>query len=540
MDARLFSEVEPTDVYTGRIWIKPSTATAYMRLGSTWVSLGSAGDLVTYQRVTILIDNVDVTSLIEKDSLNITDVLTVEVDTCTFRLLDSTGSSKPIVGQEVLVFYKETSSSTPEIRFAGYITEVPQSQFAQGKYVYEVMCVDYTQELNKHLVVETYERQTAGYIIKDIISKYAKTLGSFYVQDGPIITFKAFNYKYPMECLEELAGLTGYDWYVDYERNVHFFIDTTTDASLELNETASTGEFKELVVTVMKEELQNTITVRGGFEFSALFTQEKVADGTQDSFALRYKSFSPISVFVDIGGGYVQKTLGIDNIDTSGVDFIYNAAEKVVKNLDYAVLTAGHKLKVTYRYKKPILALIDDDASIELMKQLEGGDGVYEGPLIVDETIETKKQAQDRGHATLNQYSNPLIEGSFITTQFGYKSGQLLTINLPSRGINAQYLIRQVSATSLGMGNFEYEVTFGTTLKGLTEYLIQLHKASSPEFERTGEILARLKIAPDDGYAIADSGLAYSKRNTTTDPYKWSNDGGTTLGKGQYGLVSFS
>lgn len=540
MDARLFSESIPTSVFTGRIWVKPSTATAYLRLGSTWVSLGSAGDPVTYKRITIWIDSVDITNLIEKDSLNITDILTKEVDTCTFRLLDSTGNNKPQIGQEVLVFYREMASSTPELRFAGYISEAPQSQFAPNKYVYEIMCMDYTQELNKHLVVETYESKTAGYIIKDILSTYAKTLGGFYVQDGPIIGFKAFNYKYPMECLEELAELTGYDWYVDYERNIHFFADNTTEASLELNEIASTGEFKDLTVSIMKEELQNTVTVRGGFEFSVLFTQENIADGIQDSFALRYTPYSPISVFVDIGGGYVTKTLGIDNIDTAGVDFVYNAAEKVIKNLDHAVLTAGHKLKVTYKYKKPILALVDNDASIELMKELEGGDGIYEGPLVVDETIETKVQAQDRGKAILSQFSNPLIEGTFITTQFGYRSGQLLTVNLPSRGINSQYLIRQVSATSLGMGNFEYEITFGTTLKGLTDYLIGLHKNSSPEFERTDEILARLKIAPEDAFAIADSGLTYSKRNTTTDPYKWSNDAGTTPNKGQYGLVSFS
>ncbi len=539
MDARIFSESEPTSVFTGRIWIKPSTATAYMRMGSSWIAMGSAGDPVIYQRLTILIDNIDVTPFVEKGSLNITDILTVEVDTCTFRLLDSTGSNKPSVGQEVLVFYKETVSSISELRFAGYISEAPQEQFASGKYAYEIMCVDYTQELQKHLVVETYENRTAGYIIRDIVSTYAKTLGSFFVQDGPTITFKSFNYKYPMECLEELAELTGYDWYVDYERNVHFFVDTTTLASLELNETGSSGEFKELLVTIMKEELQNTVTVRGGFEFSALFTQENVADGIQDSFALRYEAFSPISVFVDTGGGYVQKTLGIDNIDTSGVDFVYNVAEKVIKNVDHAVLTAGHKLKVTYKYKKPILALVDDDTSIDLMKQLEGGDGVYEGPLIVDETIETKTQAIDRGKATLNEFANPLIEGSFITTQFGYRSGQLLTVNLPSRNINSQYLIRQVSATSLGMGNFEYEITFGTTLKGLTEYLILLHKDSRPIFERTDEILAKLKVAPAETIGITDSGLSKSLRDTVASPYKWSNDGGTTPGKGQYNKASW-
>lgn len=539
MDARLFSESEPTSIFTGRIWIKPSTATAYMRLGSTWVSLGSAGDPVTYKRVTVWIDSTDVTALVEKGSLNITDILTKEVDTCTFRLLDSTGSNKPLVGQEVLVFYRETAIATPTLRYAGYISEAPQEQFAQDKFAYEIMCVDYTQELNKNLVVEVYENVTAGSIIKDILGTYAKTIGGFFVQDGPTINFIAFNYKYPMECIEELAELSGYDWYVDVERNVHFFVSTTTAAPFSLTETSASGEFSNLSISVNKEELQNTVTVRGGFEFSSLFTQEEVADGIQDSFPLRYAPFAPISVFVDSGSGYVSKTLGIDNIDTTGVDFVYNGAEKVIKNLDFALLSSGHKIKVTYKYKKPILALVDDDSSIDLMKQLEGGDGVYEGPLIVDKEIETKAQARDRGKAHLSGRSNPMVEGTFTTQQFGYRSGQILTVNLPSRGINTTYLIHQVSATSLGMGEFTYEVTFATTLKGLTEYLIQLHKDSRKIFERTDEILDRLKIAPDEAILVADTVPTESRRDTTVSPYKWSNDAGTTPGKGQYNKASW-
>ena len=133
-----------------------------------------------------------------------------------------------------------------------------------------------------------------------------------------------------------------------------------------------------------------------------------------------------------------------------------------------------------------------------------------------------------------------MVEGSFTTTQYGYRSGQILTIDIPSRGVaNKQYLIQNVSATSLGMGNFEYEITFATKLKGLTDYLIQLHKDSRPIFIREDEILARLKVVTAEEFQLADSGLAESRRNTTTNPYKWCNDAGTTPGKGQYGKASW-
>lgn len=541
MHSPILSETEPTNVYTGKIWIRPSTAQAYMRMGQIWSPLGSSSGGITFKNITVFIDGQDKTSLVEKNTLSIEDILTREVNTCSFSILDETNDFKPEVGQEVVIFYKETTSSTPVLEFAGKIEEVPQTKVGIGIYRYELTCMDYTQELNRQLVVETYTSQTAGDIIKDIIDNYAPGLGaSVYVQDGVTVDYIAFNYKYPMECITEIAELIGYDWYVDYDRQVHFFASDTNDAPYDINETATSGDYKDLEIFVHKSELKNIQVVRGGYEFSALYTQEEVADGTQESFPYRYTPYTPLSVYVDTGGGYVQKTLGIDNIDTSGYDFVYNSAEKTIKNLDLAILTAGHKIKLTYKYKKPILAYVDDETSIQLMVGYEGGDGKYEAPLIIDDSIETKDQARARGQAELTQYSNPLVEGSFTTTQYGYKSGQILTIDIPTRGYNdRQYLIQQVTAISLGMGNFEYQITFASLLKGLIDYLIQLHKDSRKEFTRTDEILDRLKIIATEAIQVGDSGLGESRRNTTASSYKWSNDGGTTTGKGQYNLASW-
>ncbi len=538
MDIKIYSETPPDATYTGRIWIKPSTATAYMKLGSTWVTLGSAGDVVDYQNVTVWLDGVDITRHIKKNTLSIEDILTKEVNTCMFALEDP--DDFPRVGQECIVYYRASEVATPEIIFAGYIEEAPQERIAHDKYVYDVTCSDYTQELNKRNVTEVYESMSAGDIIKDIINNYATSLGTYYVQDGPTVDYIAFNYKYPLECIEEICELTGYDFYVDYQRNIHFFSSETYEAPYELDETSSSGDYKDLVITINKSELQNVATVRGGYELSDLYTQEEVADGVQESFTLRYKPYAPISVYVDVGGGYSQKTVGIDNIDPTGTDFVVNVSEKVIKNSDYAVLSSGHKIKVTYKYKKPILAYKEDYASIAAMIEYEGGDGIHEAPLIVDDTIETKEQARARAEAQLLDNSNPIVEGTFITTQHGYKSGQILTINLPSRNINnRQYLIQEVASTSLGMGKFEYEVTFATKLKGLTDYLIQLHKDSRKVFERTDEILDLLKRIDAESFIVDDDSLTKALRNTTSSPFKWSNDAGTTTGKGQWNKASW-
>lgn len=542
MDARIISESIPTAVRTGSIWIKPSVMTAYLRLGNNWIPLASGGtDVITFQNITLLINGVDRTDFLESNSLSIDDILTQEVNTCSFNLIDETQNAtyKPQIGQEVHIFYRETIYSDPYLIFAGRISEMPQSQFSIKKYIYAITCTDYTQDLQRNLVVESYTNQLAGDIIRNIVATWGKTLGTFYVENGLLINYISFNYQFPDICITQIAELIGYDWYVDYEKQVHFFPPSTNDAPYQLTDNISDGEYRGLEISIDKSSLKNKQIVRGGYQYSDLFSEEQVADGTQLSFNLKYEAFTPISVYVNVGGGYVLHTLGIDNIDESGFDFVVNQTEKIIKNLDHAVLSAGHKIKITYKYKIPIFVQAEDNTSMALMKQYEGGDGIYEGELIVDEAIETKEAARQRALAELVQYSNPLIEGSFTTIQSGYRSGQLLTVNIPSRNINSQYLIRSVTITSIGLGLLEYEITFATKLKGLTDFLIYLFDNGKKVFERTDEILDTLKTFTGDSIIIGGSVPDYSFRNPTTSPYKWSDDAETTIGKGRYGLSSW-
>lgn len=537
MDAYIFDENEPTGGYTGRIWIKSSTMTAYFKMGLSWIPIqvGNIVDVIDFGKVTLLIDNIDKTDLLTINSLTISDVLTSEVNTCSFELADLTGTNKPIVGQEIQFYYKPETDLI--LIFAGRITDVPQVKIGQGTYIYEVNCLDYTQDLQRNLVIGTYSTQTAGAIIKDIINTYAKSLGTFNVEDGENVEYIAFNYKYPLECIEELCNLTGYDFYVDYEKNVHFFDATENPAPYSLTDDIADGEYRDLAISIDKSSLINKQTVRGGYQFSELFTEEQVADGIQEAFNLKYEPYTPIKVYVDVGAGYVEKTLGIDNIDI-GVDFVVNVNEKNIKNEDHVTLTAGHKIKITYEYKMPVLGQLESKESIAMMKAYEGGDGVYEGDLIIDETIETMAAAKLRARAELNQYSNPLVEGSFVTTQYGYKSGQLLTVNIPSRQIDNEYIIREVTSSSLGNGLFEYEVTFASIQSGFPEFLRYLFDSGKKIFERTDELLSVIKSL-EDGFTLEDKNLDHYSVNITTNPYKWCNDAGTTPDKGRYNLCQW-
>jgi len=546
MDWKIISDTAPTNCFTGKLWIQPGITnvkptSAFLKMGNTFLQIATT-DVIpfTYKRITYLIDGVDKSDLVEKNSLTIDDVLTSEVDTCSFILNDYDGDSKPQIGQEVVIFYKQTSTSNPEIRFAGKISEAPQRRYSLGVYAYDVACVDYTQDLQKRQVVENFTSEYAGDIIKSIVNEYALELGTYHVQDGILVDYISFNYTYPLECIIELAELTGYDWYVDYEKNIHFFARTTNDAPYELTETADVDneEYKDLNISVDKTQLNNTQIVRGGYQFSSDYTQTWVVQAGQTELPIAYKPYVPDSGAIELSiDGGANITPGIDNIDTTD-DYVVNVSEKTLKDQN-TNWVGGEVITLVYKYKIPILAKVKDSASINLMKQYEGGDGIYEGEIIVDDTIETKDAARQRGQSVIDIYSNPLVTGSFMTTKYGYRSGQLLTIDIPSRDIDSTYLIQNVTATSIGNGEFEYEVTFATRLKGLTDFLISLYDNGKKVFERTDEVLDTLEVMEEEEITVTDSVPAGTTKDIDANPYVWSNDAETTEHRGRWELCEW-
>lgn len=460
---------------------------------------------------TITINAVDKTSMIKAKSLSIKDALTSKVDTCSFILEDIAGTNKPQEGQEVIVTYGGTKI------FAGNIIRKPQTQISPGIYKYAVNCVDYSRSLDKKLVVQSYTEKTCAYIINDIITKYTSGFTQNHVQTGPTVNFIAWNYKPVGQCIKELARLTHYDWYVDYDKDIHFFARETNAAPYELNETASSGRYKGLSIDIDKSQLKNRVFVRGGYYLSNLYTQEKVADGEQLEFLLAYGPQTPMKVYVDD----VEKTLGIDNIDTAGKDFVVNVTEKTIKNLDYAKLTAGQVFKATYTYKVPILCMVEDTESQNAVKAIEGGDGIYEA-LVTDESIETNEAARDRARAELKQYSNALVKGSFKTDQDGYRSGQLLTVNIPTRSINSQYLIQAVTKKSIGGGYLEYTVTFATLLTGLTDFLLSLWEEGKKIVTRKDEVLDEFVGIEMNTITLSDAAPTFEEY---TPPFQYGPGG---------------
>ena len=208
--------------------------------------------------IVIEIGGVDKTSLVEKDSFIVENYLTQEIDSCSL-VIKNYGSItyKPSVGDEI-----EVADGAIKI-FGGVVVRIAQTM--EGKMIVNTIeCLDYARLADQKLVAEVYKNETVNDIIADIDAKYLSGFTLTNVDCGEVVDYIAFNYESFSTCMKKLAELVGYDWYVDYDKDIHFFVRTKNPAPFNITDTNGKYVFNSLIVKEDTSQLKNRIYIRGG------------------------------------------------------------------------------------------------------------------------------------------------------------------------------------------------------------------------------------------------------------------------------------
>jgi hypothetical protein len=443
------------DLYPGALYYYRAFAENEEGVGyGSWVAFSTISD--TYN---ISIDGIDRTADIKHGSLSVDDQIDDQVNACTFSIKDLHSLGAPANDDEVII-----TLSDGTVLFGGTIVSFKMTSLKEtGVVQYDIKCVDYTRELDRNLVHKTYEGMTDKEIIEDIVSTYCAGTGitTDNVVVGVTIDQIGFNYIQPSQCLRKIAELTGRHWYIDYEKDIHYF-PLVTDTT-PFNITASQNAHYNLELSKDASQIKNRVYVRGGTKLSDTTTYEEKGDGVKKKFPLPDK---PHEVTVEVNGS--PQTLGIKNIDTAGFDWYLNFQEKYLEqDAGGAVLTSSDTLEVSYKYDIPILVAVENTASI-----MEHGQ--YEFP-IFDKTITTTQAARDRASAELTDYAANLVEGSFKTLTPGFRSGQYININHAAYDVNDNYIVQKVTAVGMGAGKYEYQITLASAKTlGIIKFLLEL------------------------------------------------------------------
>ena len=438
-----------------------ANTTYYFRAFATDSSGTQYGDWASFttgsSSYSVVINDIDRTADVLNQTIRIEDVINEKQNTLALSLYNLSGDGIPDPDEEIVITMEDGT-----IIFGGYITEVNLDNSA-GQIRATIHAVDYVRLLDRNLVHRSYENQTDKEIIEDIIDRYCAGSGitTDAVLEGVTIDQISFNYIQPSQAFSKLATLTGRSWYIDYEKDVHYFPMTTNVAPFDID--SNNKEYSELKISKDATQIKNRGYVRGGTKLSDTTTYSVKGDGVMKKFVLPDK---PHDVSVTVNS--VSKTLGIKNIDTSGYDWYLNFQEKYIEqDAGGTELATTDTLEVTYKYDIPILVALENPASI-----IEHGQQEF---AIFDKQITTTQAARDRASAELTDYANNVIEGSFGTFTAGFKSGQYINISLTAYDVDADYIIQKVTARSLGSGMFYYDVSVASVkTMGIIKFLIQL------------------------------------------------------------------
>jgi hypothetical protein len=382
------------------------------------------------------VNGVDKSSFVDWTSIEKSEVLTKEPDLLKFRI--RTYDSKtyaPVLNDEVVLLEGTTKL------FGGIVIEVIKETTALlGSTT--INCKDYTQTLDRKLVSKTYEGMTANAIIADIISTFTTGFTGTHVSAPTIVQKIVFNYVPVSQALQKIAETLGdYDWYVDYDKDIHFFAEGAINAPFNLSDTSGNFLWDSLRYTVNIHQLRNHIIIRGGDVVGDIFENIQKADAVQRAFFVGYKltDFTAYKALAGTPTTFVTLAVGDDGTDDeASFDALYNPNKGLLRFRDSNKPALDDRVKVTGKPIFPLLAEKTDLASVSLY-------GEYQY-LITDASIKSKASASQRCEAELKKWGAKINDAVFSTYVDGLRTGQTISINSVKRNINQTFRITRINS----------------------------------------------------------------------------------------------
>ncbi len=412
--------------------------------------------------IRVEINNIDRSEAVNWSSLTITKNLTSLVDVGSFQILKVQDGYSPEINQEVEI-YKDDDKI-----FGGYITGIKEDLSVVDGGYYLINFQDYIYELSGILIAKSFENKTGKEIIDELFVEFAPSFNTDNVVCNTVINKIVFNNAYLSDCLTRISKIIGYEWYIDQNKNVHFFQRFSLVAPFNLTDTNGNYVYKSLRRTIDATQIANQVKVRGGLGTeTSMFEDVITVSGDETrTFKLPYK-FANLQVWLDTGTGYVEQNVGIDNIDDFTTDdVLYNYQSDSIRFENS--LDTGTLIKFAGNKKYPVMAIVSDDASIALI-------GLRE-KYIVDNSLIDAKTTRERAFLELDLAKEAITDCSFSTYQDGLETGMRITINSELRDISElDFIINKVVFKTRTPEDFEYAITCSTARKmGLTEFLKEL------------------------------------------------------------------
>jgi hypothetical protein len=216
--------------------------------------------------MTIEILGVDKTGLLMAGTLRIVRRADHRND-CSFSLLTTAAGYLPAVGQDVKI------TDGTKTLFGGVIKNIIKRRPGVGVGENTLIEVEIASDGYYGIPARrtpgqwSYNNKTCGYIVDDVVTRLLADEGvtAGTIEDGAtLIEYDSSGFQ-AKDILDDMAAASGYKWYIDDEKALHFVDeDTIVDAEHDITEDGEFTDFGDVIVEETLDNYRNKQFVVGG------------------------------------------------------------------------------------------------------------------------------------------------------------------------------------------------------------------------------------------------------------------------------------
>jgi len=348
------------------------------------------------------------------------------------------------------------------------------------------------------------------------LSRQSGFISTANVNCQTVIEYISFRYHTVSQALKQLADITQFNWWIDYNKDIHFVSTGVELAPTVITDDNGTYEKDSLIIRNDNTQLRNVVYVRGGEYLGDTFTASYISDGTQNVYPLTYK-YEAADFRVVVTGA--EQDVGVEPTEVPDVyDLLWNDESRLIRFHRASRLPSnGSDIKVIGRRFLPVIAKVKDTGAVVNTQTVEGGSGEHEY-IIIDKSIITKEGARQRANAELLAYASSLAEGEFVTQTAGFKAGQRVNVNSTNLNTNQNFIVSKVVRQMFTPDTPIYKITLITTRTfGIIEFFQKLLNKDKITLEiNSNEITDTVEVGVD-GITLTETVEISTSHNPQTD-----------------------
>ena len=418
-----------------------------------------------------------------RESVNIQETVQARGSTLSVHIqINAEAQPVPQCGHVVLL--TETGSGTRH--FGGRVATCEEQEHLQGgdEFLYELTCVDFTIdfdfELIQHDFIPVGATQSAQDVARELVGRVGRGFTSNNVVGDVQVGQVRGDLDPPSQIISQLSESIEHQWYIDYNRDLHFFFVRDVAGPIPFVDfDVDTEHIRELVIEENWEQVKNHLFLDGAKSKSSNTDNIKVdGDGTIKFIPLNYEPWDLASFTVTVNA--IPQVILLDGIDGVAGDGQGAAGEVYLcidnwgmRFPDNFPVADGDPIDISYSFgENPIIEVIDP-VSIALLKLREDSadapsTGEHQIKFRVPEIrVDDEQDIWNYGQLLLQRYAKIVKVVTFSSWTQGWERGQVFTLKSARRNFDAEVFIHTVNKRLLDTTRddrlFEYVMTGSTS-----------------------------------------------------------------------------